>query len=89
MKVGFFGQDRASQTEISEVVQVNDLSGALRNLLRDFLDLKREFILTRGSLFSDLEHKLAEKATELYFLMILSYINFVLFMLFSLYIYYY
>ena len=66
LKVGFFGQDRKTQTESSEIVQVNELTDALQQLFHDFLTLKREFVLTRGALLSDLEHKLDEKATELY-----------------------
>lgn len=65
-KVGFFKQDRFSQTEVSEIIEIEELTEALQKLKDDCDTLKRELALTKGTLVSDFERKLRTQALELY-----------------------
>ncbi|KAJ7365161.1 hypothetical protein OS493_007810 [Desmophyllum pertusum] len=41
VRVGYFSQDRSSQTEVSEIAQLKEMTEVLQNLVRDIENLKR------------------------------------------------
>lgn len=65
-KVGFFKQDRFTQTEVTEILEIEELTDALQKLKEDCDTLKRELALSKGLLVSDFERKLRSQALELY-----------------------
>ncbi|XP_052801106.1 uncharacterized protein C10orf67, mitochondrial-like [Mya arenaria] len=65
-KVGFFGLDRASQTDVTEVVDLKEMTEVLQILLRDVDELKRDINLTKHVMQADYESKLRERSLELY-----------------------
>ncbi|XP_070566586.1 uncharacterized protein C10orf67, mitochondrial-like isoform X2 [Ptychodera flava] len=65
-KVGFFSQDRASQTEVSEIVSLKEMTEVLNALIADAKTLKRELALAKQVMQADYENRLQEKALDLY-----------------------
>ncbi|XP_048755761.2 uncharacterized protein C10orf67, mitochondrial-like isoform X2 [Ostrea edulis] len=65
-KVGFFTLDRCSQTEVSEVVDLKEMTEVLQILLQDVTNLRRDINLTKHVMQADYESKLQEKSLELY-----------------------
>ncbi|XP_077978479.1 uncharacterized protein LOC144433942 isoform X1 [Glandiceps talaboti] len=65
-KVGFFSQDRASQTEQSEIVTLKEMTHVLQTLRQDAKTLKRELSLAKQVMEAEYENKLQEKALDLY-----------------------
>ena len=65
-KVGFFTLDRCSQTEVTEVVELKDMTEVLQLLLKDVHKMKRDINLTKSVMQADYDAKVQEKATELY-----------------------
>ncbi|XP_071158869.1 uncharacterized protein C10orf67, mitochondrial-like isoform X10 [Mytilus edulis] len=65
-KVGFFTLDRCSQTDVTEVVELKDMTEVLQLLLKDVHKMKRDINLTKSVMQADYEAKVQEKATELY-----------------------
>ncbi|KAJ7346448.1 hypothetical protein OS493_040260, partial [Desmophyllum pertusum] len=45
VRVGYFSQDRSSQTEVSEIAQLKEMTEVLQNLVRDIENLKRVYIM--------------------------------------------
>ncbi|KAL4222964.1 hypothetical protein ACF0H5_019005 [Mactra antiquata] len=65
-KVGFFGLDRASQTDVTEVVDLKEMTEVIQILLQDVATLKRDINFTKHVMQADYESKLQEKSLELY-----------------------
>ncbi|XP_052248307.1 uncharacterized protein C10orf67, mitochondrial-like isoform X5 [Dreissena polymorpha] len=65
-KVGFFGLDRASQTDVTEVLDLKEMTEVLQILLKDVDELKRDINLAKHVMKADYESKLREKSVELY-----------------------
>ncbi|XP_062569972.1 uncharacterized protein C10orf67, mitochondrial-like isoform X2 [Saccostrea cucullata] len=65
-KVGFFTLDRCSQTEVTEVVDLKEMTEVLQILLQDVTNLRRDINLTKHVMQADYEKKLQEKSLELY-----------------------
>ncbi|XP_032228792.2 uncharacterized protein C10orf67, mitochondrial isoform X5 [Nematostella vectensis] len=66
VRVGFFSQDRASQTVVSEVLQLRDMTNVLRQLVEDVGLLKRSLHYAKHVLQADYENKMQERALDLY-----------------------
>lgn len=64
--IGYFSQDRSSQTEVSEVAQLKEMTEVLQNLVRDIETLKRSLHYAKHVLQADYENKLQERALDLY-----------------------
>ncbi|RUS72495.1 hypothetical protein EGW08_019749, partial [Elysia chlorotica] len=65
-KVGFFSLDRASQTEVTEIVDLKEMTEVLQILLQDVANLRRDINFTKHVMRADHESKLKEKSLELY-----------------------
>nr|XP_006825568.1 PREDICTED: calponin homology domain-containing protein DDB_G0272472-like [Saccoglossus kowalevskii] len=65
-KVGFFSQDRATQTTHSEIVDLKEMTDILIKLRSDAKTLKRELSLAKQVMQAEYENKLQEKALDLY-----------------------
>ncbi|XP_046580568.1 uncharacterized protein C10orf67, mitochondrial-like isoform X2 [Haliotis rubra] len=65
-KIGFFSLDRASQTEITEVVDLKEMTEVLQVLLQDVAALRRDINFTKHVMQADYESKLKEKSLDLY-----------------------
>eukprot|EP00057_Strongylocentrotus_purpuratus_P007242 XP_011661716.1 PREDICTED: calponin homology domain-containing protein DDB_G0272472 [Strongylocentrotus purpuratus] len=65
-KVGFFRQDRASQTLESEILELKQMTFVLQTLLRESKELKRELAVAKQVMRADYENKLQEKALDMY-----------------------
>ncbi|XP_064614662.1 uncharacterized protein LOC135478317 [Liolophura sinensis] len=65
-KVGFFSQDRTSQTDVTEVIDLKQMTKVLKNVLADVDVLKREIVLSKNIIQADYEARLRTKAIELY-----------------------
>ncbi|GFO34239.1 golgin subfamily a member 6-like protein 22 isoform x3 [Plakobranchus ocellatus] len=65
-KIGFFSLDRASQTEVTEIVDLKEMTEVLQILLQDVANLRRDINFTKHVMRADHESKLKEKSLELY-----------------------
>ncbi|XP_071959250.1 uncharacterized protein [Antedon mediterranea] len=65
-KVGFFRQDRATQTSDSEIVALKEMTSVIQQLVEDAGSLKRDLNLTKHVMQADYESRLQEKTLELY-----------------------
>ncbi|XP_053373303.1 uncharacterized protein C10orf67, mitochondrial-like isoform X6 [Mercenaria mercenaria] len=65
-KVGFFGLDRASQTNVTEIVDLKEMTEVLQILLQDVATLKRDINFAKHVMQADYESKLQQKSLELY-----------------------
>ncbi|KAK7483245.1 hypothetical protein BaRGS_00025538 [Batillaria attramentaria] len=65
-KIGFFSLDRNSQTEISEIVDLKEMTEVLQILLQDVATLRRDINFTKHVMQADHESKLQQKSLELY-----------------------
>ncbi|XP_048237169.1 uncharacterized protein C10orf67, mitochondrial-like isoform X3 [Haliotis rufescens] len=65
-KIGFFSLDRASQTDITEVVDLKEMTEVLQVLLQDVAALRRDINFTKHVMQADYESKLKEKSLDLY-----------------------
>ncbi|KAL3831867.1 hypothetical protein ACJMK2_023564 [Sinanodonta woodiana] len=65
-KVGFFSQDRTSQTNLTEIVDLKEMTEVLQVLLQDVAILRRDINFTKHVMQADYEVKLKEKSLELY-----------------------
>ncbi|PIK38477.1 hypothetical protein BSL78_24674 [Apostichopus japonicus] len=65
-KVGFFRQDKATQTEDSEIVELKDMTKVLQILLQESKALKRELAVARQVIVAEYENRLQEKAIDMY-----------------------
>ncbi|XP_078272401.1 uncharacterized protein C10orf67 homolog, mitochondrial isoform X2 [Rhinoraja longicauda] len=66
LKVGFFKTDRATQTEVSDILELKELSTAVETLEKDSAILQRRVEINILSLQADYQMKLEEKCTYLY-----------------------
>ncbi|XP_033761819.1 uncharacterized protein C10orf67, mitochondrial-like isoform X2 [Pecten maximus] len=65
-KVGFFTLDRCSQTDVTEVVDLKEMTEIIQILLQDVTNLRRDINFAKHVMQADYEKKLQEKAMELY-----------------------
>ncbi|XP_025096569.1 uncharacterized protein C10orf67, mitochondrial-like isoform X2 [Pomacea canaliculata] len=65
-KIGFFSLDRASQTEVTEIVDLKEMTEVLQILLQDVSSLRRDITFTKHVMQANHESKLQEKSLELY-----------------------
>ncbi|KAH9520199.1 hypothetical protein Btru_060252 [Bulinus truncatus] len=65
-KIGFFSLDRACQTEVTEIIDLKDMTQVLQTLLKDSANLHRDISLTKHVMQADHESKIQEKSLELY-----------------------
>ncbi|OWF51040.1 Uncharacterized protein C10orf67 [Mizuhopecten yessoensis] len=65
-KVGFFTLDRCSQTDVTEVVDLKQMTEIIQILLQDVTNLRRDINFAKHVMQADYEKKLQEKALELY-----------------------
>lgn len=65
-KVGFFTLDRCSQTDVTEVVDLKEMTEIIQILLQDVTNLRRDINFAKHVMQADYEKKLQEKAIELY-----------------------
>ncbi|XP_059175355.1 uncharacterized protein C10orf67, mitochondrial-like [Physella acuta] len=65
-KIGFFSLDRSSQTEVSEMIDLKDMTKVLQTLLQDASNLRRDINFSKHVIQADHESKLQEKSLELY-----------------------
>ncbi|XP_074659095.1 uncharacterized protein LOC141911899 isoform X3 [Tubulanus polymorphus] len=66
VKIGFFSQDRLTQTDDTEILLIKDLTENVQNLLQDVDKLKKDIDFTRNALTSDYDSKVQQKGIELY-----------------------
>ncbi|KAK7109457.1 uncharacterized protein C10orf67, mitochondrial-like isoform X2 [Littorina saxatilis] len=65
-KIGFFSLDRAAQTEVTEVVDLKEMTEVLQILLQEVAKLGRDINFTKHAMQADYESKLQSKSLELY-----------------------
>ncbi|XP_035827039.1 uncharacterized protein C10orf67, mitochondrial isoform X2 [Aplysia californica] len=65
-KIGFFSLDSASQTEVTEIVDLKEMTEVLQILLQDVANLRRDINFTKHVMQADHDSKLQEKSLELY-----------------------
>ncbi|XP_041366264.1 uncharacterized protein C10orf67, mitochondrial-like isoform X4 [Gigantopelta aegis] len=65
-KIGFFSLDRSSQTEITEIVDIKELTEVIQVLLQDVSTIRRDINLNKHVMQADYEVKLQNKSLELY-----------------------
>ncbi|KAK7011700.1 golgin subfamily A member 6-like protein 6 [Biomphalaria glabrata] len=65
-KIGFFSLDRACQTEVTEILDLKDMTKVLQTLLLDSASLRRDINLTKHVMEAEHESKIQEKSLELY-----------------------
>ncbi|XP_067021008.1 uncharacterized protein C10orf67, mitochondrial-like isoform X4 [Acropora muricata] len=66
IRVGYFSQDRSAQTNVSEIIQLKEMTEVLQNLVSDIETLKRSLHYAKHVLQADYENKLQERALDLY-----------------------
>ncbi|XP_067855151.1 uncharacterized protein C10orf67, mitochondrial-like isoform X2 [Heptranchias perlo] len=66
LKVGFFKTDRATQTDVSDILKLKELSTAVESLVKDIAILKRGVESNTQSLKADYGMKLQEQSLVLY-----------------------
>ncbi|XP_022086774.1 uncharacterized protein C10orf67, mitochondrial-like isoform X2 [Acanthaster planci] len=65
-KVGFFSQDRATQTERSDIINLKEMTKDIQGLLKESQRLKRELAVTKQVMQADYENRLQEKTLDMY-----------------------
>ncbi|XP_038049411.1 uncharacterized protein C10orf67, mitochondrial-like [Patiria miniata] len=65
-KVGFFSQDRATQTERSDIINLKEMTEDIQGLLKESQRLKRELAVTKQVMQADYENRLQEKTLDMY-----------------------
>ncbi|XP_067907811.1 uncharacterized protein C10orf67 homolog, mitochondrial isoform X3 [Heterodontus francisci] len=66
LKVGFFKTDRATQTDVSDIVELKELSNAVESLVKEITILKRGVESNTLFLKADYEMKLEQQSSDLY-----------------------
>ncbi|ESP01193.1 hypothetical protein LOTGIDRAFT_172717 [Lottia gigantea] len=65
-KIGFFSLDRGSQTELTEVLDLKEMTEVIQILLQDVETLRKDINVTKHVMQADYEAKLQEKSLDLY-----------------------
>ncbi|XP_076464136.1 uncharacterized protein LOC143296192 isoform X3 [Babylonia areolata] len=65
-KIGFFSLDRCAQTDVTEIVDLKEMTEVLQILLQDVANLRRDINFTKHVMQADHESKLQGKSLELY-----------------------
>ncbi|KAL8615739.1 hypothetical protein ACOMHN_007492 [Nucella lapillus] len=65
-KIGFFSLDRSAQTDVTEIVDLKEMTEVLQILLQDVAKLRRDINFTKHVMQADHESKLQNKSLELY-----------------------
>ncbi|XP_069770706.1 uncharacterized protein C10orf67, mitochondrial-like isoform X2 [Narcine bancroftii] len=66
LKIGFFKTDHATQTDVSDILELKELSIAVESLVKEITILKRSIESNILSLRADYQMKLEEQCTYLY-----------------------
>ncbi|XP_072909053.1 uncharacterized protein C10orf67 homolog, mitochondrial [Hemitrygon akajei] len=66
LKIGFFKTDRATQTDVSEILELKELSTAVETLMKEITILKNRVESNILTLEADYQMKLEEQCTHLY-----------------------
>ena len=62
----FFGREACTQTEVTEISNLQEMTAVIKQLVKDSRYLKRELILSRQSLEAEYSMQLAQKTEQLY-----------------------
>ncbi|XP_050418212.1 uncharacterized protein C10orf67, mitochondrial isoform X2 [Patella vulgata] len=65
-KIGFFSLDRGSQTDVTEVLDLKEMTEVIQILLQDVETLRKDINVTKHVMQADYESKLQEKSLDLY-----------------------
>ncbi|KAK6166394.1 hypothetical protein SNE40_023098 [Patella caerulea] len=65
-KIGFFSLDRGSQTDVTEVLDLKEMTDVIQILLQDVETLRKDINVTKHVMQADYESKLQEKSLDLY-----------------------
>ncbi|XP_043920493.1 uncharacterized protein C10orf67 homolog, mitochondrial isoform X2 [Protopterus annectens] len=66
LKVSLFGTDEATQTNVTEIVDLKALTEVTQTLMKEINFLKKDFELSKHALKADYEQELQQRASELY-----------------------
>ncbi|KAG9476612.1 hypothetical protein GDO78_003246 [Eleutherodactylus coqui] len=66
LRVGLYESDRSTQTDVSEVVAVSELTGVIQCLTQSLDTLKKEVVLQKSLLQAEYKQKIEAEALELY-----------------------
>ncbi|XP_041039877.1 uncharacterized protein C10orf67, mitochondrial-like [Carcharodon carcharias] len=66
LKIGFFKTDRATQTDVSDILELKEMSKQVESLVKEITILKRSVESKTQLLKADYEMKLEQQSSELY-----------------------
>eukprot|EP00079_Xenopus_tropicalis_P026981 XP_012821096.1 PREDICTED: uncharacterized protein C10orf67 homolog, mitochondrial isoform X1 [Xenopus tropicalis] len=66
LRVGFFGTDHATQTDVSEVLELKEVTGVMQSLVKSVDDLKKDIVYQKNLLQAEYKQKIEEQAVKLY-----------------------
>ncbi|XP_053323116.1 uncharacterized protein C10orf67 homolog, mitochondrial [Spea bombifrons] len=66
LRVGVYDRENASQTDLSEILELKELTGVLQTLVKSYDVLKKDVILHKNILQAEYEQKIQAQASELY-----------------------
>ncbi|XP_040290358.1 uncharacterized protein C10orf67 homolog, mitochondrial [Bufo bufo] len=66
LRVGLYELDHSTQTDVSEVVEIKELTSVIQSLTQSLDTLKKEVILQKNLLQAEYEQKIEAQALELY-----------------------
>ncbi|KAM4028596.1 uncharacterized protein C10orf67 homolog, mitochondrial [Anomaloglossus baeobatrachus] len=66
LRVGLYESDRSTQTDLSEVVEIKELTIVIQSLTQSLDTLKKEVVLQKNALQAEYNQKIEAQALELY-----------------------
>ncbi|OCT75595.1 uncharacterized protein C10orf67, mitochondrial isoform X2 [Xenopus laevis] len=66
LRVGFFGTDHATQTDVSEVLELKEVTGVMQSLVKSVDDLKKDIVFQKNLLQAEYKQKIEEHAMKMY-----------------------
>ncbi|CAH2282263.1 Hypothetical predicted protein [Pelobates cultripes] len=66
LRVGAFKRENATQTDVTEVLELKELTNVIQNVVKSMDDLKKDVILQKSILRAEHEQKIQAQAVELY-----------------------
>ncbi|XP_073532608.1 uncharacterized protein C10orf67 homolog, mitochondrial isoform X2 [Phyllobates terribilis] len=66
LRVGLYESDRSTQTDVSEVVEIKELTSVVQSLTQSLDTLKKEVVLQKNVLQAEYNQKIEAQALELY-----------------------
>ncbi|XP_069816639.1 uncharacterized protein C10orf67 homolog, mitochondrial isoform X2 [Dendropsophus ebraccatus] len=66
LRVGLFESDHSTQTDVSEVVEIKELTSVIQSLTQSLDILRKEVVLQKNLLQAEYDQKIEDQALELY-----------------------